>query len=472
MENNKLDSKMVKISLIMLLGMIAPALDATVVNVAIKTIVSELHSSISVAQWITTAYILTMGITVPISGWLVNRFSGKAVYMISLVVFGLGSIGAALAWNIESLIVFRVVQAAGAGVMMPVTQTVLVRYAGGAKLPRLMAILGIPMAIIPILGPTIGGLVVNYLPWQWIFVVNIPICVIAFIVGQVCLPPVSAVNRQQPLDIIGLLLLSPAFCVIIFGISKLRSEASGASQMAALYFAAGAILLIAYCIYVLRSKKEPPLNIRLFKDKNFSASTVLILLYGMFSTGTLFILPLFFQQTYKVSALAAGLLLAPQGIGMLLTRTLSAKLMEKIGGRPVILAGLVCTLLGTVPLALFHTNGSLIFPIIILLIRGAGLGLALVPIMTGVYDGLDKKDVPQGTTATRIFQQIGGALGTAVLAIILSHDLAATNDANIFTAFNPVFWWSAVFAAVSIIPVFILAKKKTVEQQEKEIRQV
>jgi MFS family permease len=129
--------------------------------------------------------------------------------------------------------------------------------------------------------------------------------------------------------------------------------------------------------------------------------------------------------------------------------------MEKLGGRPVILAGLICTLFGTVPLCIFFTEGDLIMPVIILLIRGGGLGIMMIPVTTGVYDRLDKKDIPQGTTATRIFQQIGGAFGTAVLAIILSHGLAAA-DANTFSAFSQAFWWTTVFTAVSIVPVFFL----------------
>jgi MFS family permease len=320
-----------------------------------------------------------------------------------------------------------------------------------------MAIIGIPAVIIPIIGHVIGGLIVNSLPWQWIFIINIPLCAIALILGQIHLPFDAAVDKQQPLDLIGLLLLSPAFCVLIFGISALRGGVSNA-QSGIVFLMAGLILILAYCFYALRSKIEPPLNIRLFKYKNFSASVILIFLFGMFSTGTLFILPLYFQQVYQVSAFTAGLLLAPQGVGMLCTRSLSAILMEKIGGRPVLFTGLICTLLGTVPFSLFFTEGNLILPVIILLIRGAGLGMVMVPVMTTIYDGLDKKDIPQGTTATRIFQQIGGAFGTAVLAIILSHGLAASG-VNMFSVFNQVFWWAAIFTAGAIVTAFLLSKK-------------
>ena len=460
-EKSKLDPKLVKIALIMLLGMITPALDATVVNVAIKTIGTELHSSISTVQWITTAYILVMGIAVPISGWFVNRFSGKTVYLISLAVFGIGSIGAALSWNIESLIVFRIIQGAGAGIMLPVMQTVIVRYAGGTKLPSLMSIIGIPAAIIPILGPTIGGLIINYLPWRWVFIVNVPICIVAVILGIVMLPPTETVNKEQRLDIVGLLLLSPAFCALIFGISMLSRD--GELNLAIILLSVGIALLIIYCVYALKDKEEPPLNVKLFRYRNFSSSVIMIFLYGMAATGTLFILPLYFQQAHQSTALVSGLLLAPQGIGMLFTRSLSAKYTEQYGARPVLCAGIIGTVAGTLPFALFHIT-SMIPISIILFVRGAGLGIMMVPAMVAVYEGMDAKAVAQGTTATRIFQQIGGAFGTAIFAILLSHGLANTNTDQIASAFNGAFWCSTVITIILFIPAMFLDKKKNILQ--------
>ncbi|MCL2887762.1 MAG: multidrug efflux MFS transporter [Elusimicrobia bacterium] len=462
-DSTKLDAELVKISLIMLLGMIAPALDATVVNVAIKTIITKLGSNISTAQWITTAYIFVMGMAVPFSGWLVNRFSGKKLYLIALAVFGVASAGAALSWNIGSLIAFRIIQGAGAGIMLPVMQTVLVRYAGEKKLPSLMSIIGIPAAIVPVLGPTIGGLIVSYFPWQWIFIVNIPVCILAFILAVAKLPPTDAVNKEQPLDIAGLLLLSSAFCALIFGITKLRSDA--VLNTAIMLLAAGIALLIFYCFHALKEKKEPPLNVRLFKNRNFSLSIAMVFLYGIIATGTLFILPLYFQKVYQTTAFAAGLLLAPQGIGMLCTRSVSAKCTEQYGVRPVLYAGTICTVIGTVPLALLHT-ASLVPLIVSLFIRGAGLGVLMVPAMVSVYEGMDDKAVAQGTTATRIFQQIGGAFGTAALAILLQHWLAGAKAGEITSAFDNVFWFSAALAAVLIIPAMLRQKKQLENKPE------
>ncbi|MDR3271336.1 MAG: multidrug efflux MFS transporter [Peptococcaceae bacterium] len=457
MAKAKLDPKLVKIALVLVLGRCAPALDATIINVAVKTVAAALHSDIAVAQWLTTAYILALGISVPLSSWLANRFSGKNVYLLAIVIFFAGSAGAICAWNMGSLIAFRVLQGAGAGIMMPLMQTMLIRYAGGQKLGSLLAIISLPTAIIPILGPTIGGLIVHYLPWRWIFVINLPLCIVAYFLSRSVLPPTEPADKEQRLDFAGLILLALAFISLILGISGLRGD----DQTSALVIiAVGAILLIAYYVYVLHSKKSPLLDVRLFKQRNFSASTALVFVYGMVSTGTLFVLPLYFQQVHNTSALTAGLLLAPQGIGMLLTRSSAGKWADQYGSKPIILAGVLLTLIGTVPLAFLGDGPSLVLPIIILLVRGAGLSPLFVPIMVAIYDGLDLKYAAQGTTSMRIFQQIGGAFGTALLAIILSHNLAAITASDVSPAFTIVFWCSAAFTAACAVPALCLNSKK------------
>jgi EmrB/QacA subfamily drug resistance transporter len=361
------------------------------------------------------------------------------------------------AWNLESLIAFRVLQGIGAGITLPVMQTALVRYSGGEKLGRLMAIVSIPAAIIPILGPTVGGLIVNYLPWRWIFVINIPICIVAFLFSMRVLPATEAMDKEQRLDIIGLILLASAFCTLIFGISGLRNSDM---NTAIIELVVGIVLLIVYCVYVLFSKQVPLLDIRLFKHRNFAASTALIFMFGMVATGTLFVLPLFFQQVHGTTALVAGLLLAPQGIGMLITRGTAGKLTEQYGPKPIILTGVTLTLLGTVPLAFLGSSTNIVLPILILLVRGGGLGTMSIAMMVSIYDGLDAKEAAQGTTSMRIFQQIGGAFGTALLAIILSQGIAASGNADVSSAFSTVFWWSMAFTTIAAIPAICLRGKK------------
>jgi EmrB/QacA subfamily drug resistance transporter len=454
--SSEIDPKLTRIALILVLGMTAPAIGATIINVAINALVEEFHTDLETAQWLTTGYILMMGVGVPLSTWLVSRFDGKRVFLYSLIGFALASIAAVFAWDIGSLIAFRVAQGFAVGILMPVMQTLLVLYADGKKLGSLMAMIAIPAAIFPILGPTLGGLIANYLPWQWLFIVPLPISILG-IAFSLRLPAVEPVDRAQKLDFVGLLLLTGAFCALIFGITKLRGTDL---PLAWGLIGGGLVLIVVYSVYVLRSKTPPLLDIRLFARRNFTMSTLLVFVYGAISTAVLFILPLYFQQIHGETSLVAGLLLVPQGVGMFLTRSMAGKATESHGAKPVILAGVALTLAGTVPLALIGNATSLLPAIIFLLVRGAGLGLLSVPVMTCVYDDLDLKETAQGTTSMRIFQQIGGALGTAVLAIVLSHALAQAGAADAVAAYNTAYWWSVGMTAACALPALLLSGKK------------
>jgi len=460
-EEDKIDPKLLRTAVIMVFGLIAPALNATIVNIAIGTIIIEFNSTISVVQWITTGYILVMGIAVPISAWLVNRFSGKSVYLSSLVIFLIGSLFAAFSWNIEVLIFSRILQGLGAGILIPTLSTVLVRYTGNTKLGRLMAIVSIPALIIPILGPVLGGLIVNKLPWQWIFYINIPICIAAVILAVKYLDKEEPVNKNQPLDVIGTLLLSSFFSILVIGISKLRTAHGLGNFSAITPLLIGLLLVIAYIVYALNAKIEPVLNIHLFRYSNFTSSSILMLVSGGILTGTLFILPLFYQQVQNTNAITAGLMLAPQGIGMLCTRGISGKITDKMGSRIVVIISIIITIIGTIPFVFASSVTGKIFLAIALFIRGCGLGGVSIPVMVSIYDGLTKEQVAHGTTATRIFQQIGGSVGTAVLAIILQNHMPVNADAQMVgKAFNIVFLWSIGFAVISIIPAWFLPMRK------------
>jgi MFS family permease len=241
---------------------------------------------------------------------------------------------------------------------------------------------------------------------------------------------------------------------LIFGISYITTADKFALALGLLV--SGVVLFAAYIIYALKSKQEPLLDVRMFKIRNFSASVLLIFVFGMISTGTLFILPLYFQHLHEMTPFIAGLILAPQGVGMFLTRSLAAKFSEKAGEKAVLLAGAGATLIGTLPFMFIQPAGYA--PLLaLLLVRGAGLGILMVPAMSVIYEGLDEKGVAQATTSTRIFQQIGGAFGTALLAIMLSHSMANSGEGNAF--FTP-FLWASIFTAALVVPTLMLESKK------------
>jgi EmrB/QacA subfamily drug resistance transporter len=459
----KLDPRVVKIAIIMVFGSLAPLLDSTMANVAIKTIASDLKSTVSVIQWVITGYVLAMGIAVPVSGWAANRFGGKRVYLFSLLLFLAGSILSSLSWSIDSLICFRALQGFGAGLMVPTLQTVLVQSTGGRNLGRLMSIVSIPALLGPILGPVLGGIIINSLSWRWIFYVNIPICVVAILLAVWGLPNDKPTGKNQKLDIIGLLLLSPAFSILIYGIAQISSHGGVGSGAALIPLAIGAALMAAFIAYALRTKNPPVLDLHLFKSRNFSISTVLLFLSGIISNGAMLLLPLYYQQVRGQSALYAGLLLIPQGVGMLLTRNWVGKLADNIGSRMIVTISLVVTAIGTIPFAFAGQDSSQILLAAAMLIRGAGLGGLLIPIMAAAYLGLGREQVPHASIATRILMTIGGAFGSGILATIVQHQVtshAAAGLQGLAGAYDVAFWWLVGFTALSIIPAILLPLRR------------
>lgn len=467
-QKEKLDPVLTKVSLILVFGSLAPLLDSTMVNVAIKTLASDLKSTVSIIQWVITGYVLAMAMAVPISGWAINRFGGKRLYEFSLILFLAGSMLSALSWDIGSLIVFRLLQGIGAGLLMPTMTTMLFLISGGRNMGRMASITSIPMLLAPILGPVLGGIIVNNLGWRWIFYVNIPITIIALVLALWGIPKDSLLGKKQPLDIIGILLLSPAFALLIYGIAQIASQGGLNSSAVLVPVVIGLLLMATFIVYTLRTKISPVLNLHLFRSRNFSASTILLFMSGFITNGGLLLLPLYYQQVRGESVLLAGLLLIPQGIGMLLTRSQMGKLTDKIGARPIVLISLVITAIGTLPFAFANSETNQVLLAVVLLIRGAGLGGVFIPIMVSAYVGLSNEQIPHASIATRILQTIGSAFGSAILATIVEHQLASQSILDIqkvTSAYNVAFWWSVGFTLIAIIPTLFLAKHKKSEHK-------
>lgn len=457
--NEKIDPAVLKLAWILLVGVLAPLFDTTIMNVAIDTLGHSLDAPVSMVQWVMTSYLIALGIVIPISGWALDRFGDKNMWIFALGLFLLGSILSSLAWNIESLIAFRVVQGLGGGLIMPIMQTIIVRATGGEKLGKLMAIVGLPALLGPILGPVLGGIIINSLDWRWVFYVNIPICLVALVLAIWILPKDSAPKRLQKLDIIGLLLLSPSIILIIYGLTLVSDYNGFFNPHVMIPIGLGIITLILFCIHALKRKSQAIMNILLFKNRSFTASASLLFLLGLTSYGGMLLLPLYFQQVRGSSVLMAGLLLIPQGIGMLLTRSLAGKLTDKIGSRWVVFLGTVLTILGTIPFVFSKVDTSTLLISLALIFRGAGLGAIMIPIMATAYTGLSKEEVPHASSVTRILQQIGGAFGASVLAIILQSQLSSLNTIDLTTrntAFNHTFMWSTILTVISLVFVLFL----------------
>ncbi|MBO2447031.1 multidrug efflux MFS transporter [Actinomadura barringtoniae] len=466
MDDERLDPAVIRLAGVLLPGVMAVILDTTIVTVAIDTLGHDLHAPVSTTQWIITAYLLALGMVVPISGWAVGRFGGKRMWLVALGLFLLGSVLCSLAPSAGALIAFRVFQGAGGGLMLPIMQTLLVEATGGRALGRTMSLIGLPVLVGPILGPVVGGLLLGGLGWRWIFWINVPFCVAGLVLAWRGLPDTESRPRGKGrLDLLGLALLSPAVASAIYGLSQAGHEGFGRARVIVPLAVAG-VLAVAFVLHALRND-DPILDLRLFRVRSFAASSGLLFLSGLTLYGAMLLLPLYYQQLRGASALSAGLLLAPQGVGALLSRTAAGRLTDRVGARPVLLGGLAVAVAGTVPYALAgpHTNEALLA--VALVVRGAGMGAVMIPILAAAYQGLTPAQFPHASSATRILQQVGGSFGGAVIALVLERQLVGHSAAS---AFQHAFWWTLGFTALAAVVALFLPSARDNETRAAPVK--
>lgn len=455
---DKIDPAVLKIVVILLVGGLAPLFDTTMVNVAINTLTASLHTTVADIQWMITGYMLAMSMTIPVSGWAVSRFGGKRMWLFSLGVFLAGSILSALSWDVTSLIIFRIIQGIGAGLIVPILMTLTAQSAGGQNLGQIMSLMSLPALFAPIFGPVLGGIILHTLNWHWIFFINIPICIVAIIFAWWKLPQDTVSKKPLTLDIIGILLLSPGLALLVFAISRvIRVSLFDVTFLIPLI--ASLILLGGFIVHIVLTQEGSLLDIRLFKSHTFSASCILLFAVGALSAGMMFILPLYFQQVRGADVLYAGLWLIPEGIGMLLTRSWIGRLTDRINSRILVQASLVIIIIGTVPFSFAGPDTNPLFIVLTLFVDGIGLGGVLIPVMVSSFRGLSMELIPHASSATRIFQLIGGAFGSAVIAVVIQQQLlihGTSGISEITNAYAGAFWWLTGLAMIAILSSFAL----------------
>src|SRR3954447_9042063 len=240
-----LDRDLLPLASVAVLGTIMSILDTTIVNVAIETLGRELHASLSSIQWVSTGYLLALATVIPLTGWAMERVGGKRMWMISVTLFLLGSTLCGLAWSTTSLIVFRVLQGFGGGMILPIGQAILAQAAGPQRMGRIMSVIGVPTLLGPILGPVIGGLIVTHFSWRWIFFVNLPVGAVALALAWRILPRGEGRGRRAPLDLVGLLLLSPGLAALVYGLTEFGKEGGFGSAKPIGGLVAGVVLVAA-----------------------------------------------------------------------------------------------------------------------------------------------------------------------------------------------------------------------------------
>ncbi len=446
-----------KVAGVVILGMIMSILDTTIVNVALRTLGHELHSSISQIQWVVTGYLLALAAVIPITGWAARRYGAKRVYMTSLVLFTAGSALCAVATSTTELVLFRVLQGAGGGLIMPVAQLIMAQIAGPKRMGRVMGIVAMPAMLGPILGPVLGGTILQSLHWSWIFLVNVPIGVVAFIAGWRMIPHTES-GQAGRLDVVGLALLSTASTAVVYGLSQLGSNGSLTAPAVVVPLVAGLLLVGVFCWHALRVER-PLLDVRLYANRVFAAASFTTFGLGAALFGAMILVPLYYQELRHESLIATGLLVGPQGVGMLFAMPVAGRLTDRFGGGRVALCGVSLLCISTIPLAFVGASTSILDISAILLFRGVGIGFSFMPAMTAAFASLRPDQLSDATPQMNVLQRVGGAIGTAVLAVVLQRASGvAPSPAKLAGAFDTAYWWSLGIALWALIPCVVLLR--------------
>ncbi len=454
---NRIPRQVWIVSGVAMLGAVMSILDTTIVNVALATLGKDLHSTLTNIQWVITGYMLSLAAVIPVTGWASRRFGAKRVFLISLVLFTLGSLLCGLATSDTELIFFRVLQGMGGGMIMPLAQIIMADAAGPKRMGRVMGLVAVPMMLAPTLGPLLGGTIIQVLDWHWIFYVNLVVGAIAIPLAVRVLPAKSG-ERTDRLDVLGLTLMSTGLVAITYGLAEAGTYGSFGSPHVVIPVAIGVVLVAAFVFHALRIE-HPLLDLRLYRRWHFSAASIVMFALGAAVFGAMILMPLYWQELRGYSVLETGLLTGPQGLGMAVTMPLAARLTERYGGGPVALVGVIVTAVMTIPFGLIGAHTSVAALCGTMFFRGAGMGASFMPAMTAAFAALNRSEVSHATPQLNVLNRVGGSIGTTILAVVLADARRhAHTPAAAAHAFGTAFWWSAAMATAAIIPCLVLMR--------------
>ena len=417
-----------KVGSVAVLGSLLAQLDATVVNVSLSSLAVDLHSSLSTIQWVTSGYLLALALMLPLNGWLVGRIGSRAVYLWCFSAFTLSSALCGAAWSAESLIAFRILQGMSGGLLAPMAQMMMARVSG-KNTARVFGYAAVPVLLGPLLGPILAGAILQHFSWRWLFLVNLPIGLLAIALSLIFLPKDREEIRSQKLDLVGFLLLSPGLVLFIYGSDHLKD------RLGELLLLLAVILLVAFFRGAIRKGSQSIVDLALFRGKIFAtAATTQFMGNGVGFAGQMLI-PVFLIRACGQSPGTTGLLLAPLGLGMILTFPLMGKLSQRFGVRNLAAGGSLIALAGTLPFLYLARHGlSTTILACALFIRGVGLSAVGVPSLTAAYAAVKKADLPVATTALNIVQRLGGPTLTTVCATFLGWRLGLAHSPDALPA--------------------------------------
>jgi EmrB/QacA subfamily drug resistance transporter len=437
-------------------GLFMDLTDATIVNVALPTLSHDFGASIDTLEWVVTGYLVSLAVWIPASGWIGDRFGTKKTFAFALAMFTATSALCGLAWSTDSLITFRILQGIGGGMMTPVGTTMLFRAFPKSERAKAAAVITIPTAIAPALGPVLGGWLVDHASWRWIFYVNVPVGLAALIFTLVFLR-----EHKEPagaFDVWGFLSSAGGLALVLFALS--RAPRSGWTSPQVLLAGLTGIALFVVLVMIELHEQAPILHLRLFEDRMFRAANLAMFMVTAMLLGVLFLLPLFLQQLRGLSAFVSGLTTAPQALGLLLMSTVSSRLYPRIGPRRMLAVALGGIMITSVLFLLVDLTTSLWWIRGIMFLRGVFMSLAFVASQAATFSTISAEETGRASALFNTNRQVAASLGVAILATVLSQEMqahhslgatpAAVQSAELL-AFHAAFAASIAFGLLGIV---------------------
>jgi EmrB/QacA subfamily drug resistance transporter len=403
--------------LVTLIGVFMSILDTSIVNVAISSIMTVFNTDTAGVEWVSTAYMLAMGMVVPMSGWLSDKIGLKRLYLWCLAAFTVGSVLCAAAWNIESLIAARVLQALGGGMLMPTVMAIIYRLVPRNQMGTGMGIFGMAMLVAPAIGPTLGGWLVEYVDWRWIFTINLPVGIMGLVLGGFLVPEFKKAKVGK-FDVPGAVAAALGFAGLLYVLSK-GNDWGWTSEATILTLTASVGILFIFVLIELWSP-SPLLDLKVFAYRSFTFAniTMIVVTIGMFAG--LFYIPLFLQSIRGLGAMQTGLLMLPSALASGLMMPISGRLYDRFGPRVLVLSGLVLMALTTWLLAGISLDTALSTIMWWLIWRGVGMGLCMMPINNAAMNDIPPHLVSRATAVVAIIRNVASSFGIALMTVLLT----------------------------------------------------
>lgn len=404
--------------IVIVIGTFMAILDSSIVNIAIPKMMAVFNASTDQIEWVLTSYMITMAIVLPMSGLLGERFGLKNVYVFALIVFTIGSLLCGISWNLPSMIVARIIQAIGGGMIMPVSMTLIYKLVPRQKIGLAMGFWGIAAMAAPAIGPTLGGYLIEYADWRLIFNVNVPIGILAIFSTAVLLDNYKEKSIHK-FDYVGSLLVAISILTLILALNDGNRKGWESPYVVSL-FVTSVLSIIAFIIVEL-NHNEPILDIRILKNYHFSLGLILSSITSIALFGGVFLIPIYLQSFMGLTAMHAGLLMLPSSIATAIFMPISGKLFDKYGAKGMIVCGMTLLVCTTYLLSKINLNTDLTYVMIVLIFRGVGIGVAMMPISTYSMSTISNTQVGKASALSGTVRQVAGALGIALFSSVMSH---------------------------------------------------